>query len=61
MLTLAAAAAFLLGAIFQAVNGPDLNAAGAWPFWLLVGLCALGGPGRGWRGAELAHHPPPPL
>jgi hypothetical protein len=40
MLTLLAAAAFLLGAIFQAVNGPDLDAAGAWPFWLLVGLCA---------------------
>jgi ABC-type branched-subunit amino acid transport system permease subunit len=40
MLTLAAAAAFLLGAIFQAVNGPDLTKATAWPFWLFVGLCA---------------------
>jgi thiamine monophosphate kinase len=37
---LIAAVAFLIGAIFQAVNGPDLDAAGAWPFWFLVGLCA---------------------
>jgi hypothetical protein len=37
---LIAAVAFLIGAIFQAVNGPDLDAAAAWPFWFLAGLCA---------------------
>ena len=40
MFMLIAAVAFLIGAIFQAVNGPDLDAAAAWPFWFLVGLCA---------------------
>jgi len=43
MLALLGAVAFLLGAIFQAFNGPDLDSSAAWPFWLLVGLmfCAL--------------------
>jgi hypothetical protein len=33
-----AAIAFAFGAGFQAFNGPDLDSAGAWPFWLLLGL-----------------------
>jgi hypothetical protein len=36
-----AALAFAISAILQAVNGPDLDGASAWPFWLFVGLCLM--------------------
>ena len=38
MFALAAAILFLLGAIFEAINGPDLNRNPM--FWLLAGLAA---------------------
>jgi hypothetical protein len=38
MLAWLAFLAFSIGAGMQAVNGPDLDAAAAWPFWLLVGF-----------------------
>lgn len=41
MFAILAAFSFTLGAIFQAINGPDLDTATAWPFWLLVGLALL--------------------
>lgn len=39
MFAILAAFSFTLGAIFQAINGPDLDTAR--PFWLLVGLALL--------------------
>lgn len=30
--------AFSIGAGLQAANGPHLDSAAAWPFWLFVGL-----------------------
>ena len=38
MFAVLAAFSFTLGAIFQAISGPNLDTAGAWPFWLLTGL-----------------------
>jgi hypothetical protein len=36
MFAVLAAIAFAIGAVFQAVNGPDLDH--NWPFWFLLGL-----------------------
>jgi hypothetical protein len=36
-----AALAFAIAATLQAINGPDIGKAGAWPFWLFVGLCLM--------------------
>jgi hypothetical protein len=39
VLAFLAGVTFGIGAIFQVVNGPDLDKAAAFVFWLLVGLC----------------------
>jgi cell shape-determining protein MreD len=49
-----AALAFAIAATLQAINGPDLDKAAAWPFWLFVGLClwCIEGPARTYIGSR---------